>query len=212
MGVGEMRNGQAYYYPQGGSASPAPGAVPPAPGPTPEQQAQNAQRDALYQQLLGRATQSLTIDQNDPNIRQQADAYSANIERQKRNYLADLAEKSGGLANLQGQTRIAAEQAGQASGQFESQLIGREIDSRRQEIQDALQQMGGMLTSQQQMALQQQLAQMDDATKRLGLEYQNSQFGAQLGQNANQFAQQMGFNYENMDNGILRLLLGGVMS
>lgn len=170
----------------------------------------NSLNDQLVQQLLGRAGQSLAVDRNDPVIRAQADAYSANQQRAQRDYLADLAEKSGPYANLQGEARLSAERLGQQTGAFEAQLMGRELDTRRTEITDALTQLRGMLTTDQQLALQRELALIDDATKRLGLNYQNSQFGAQLAQNESQFGRNLGFQYESLDNALLRQLLGSL--
>lgn len=123
----------------------------------------------LYDQLLQRAHQGTQVDANDPNIRQQVDPYAASIERDRRNYLADAAEGMGANANMAGENRLSAEHAGQAKGMFQSQLIGREIDSRRQEIQSALTQLGGQLTNDQQQALQRELGYLNDATQRYGL-------------------------------------------
>lgn len=140
-----------------------------------------ALRQALIDQLTKRSQQSLAVDRNDPTLRAQADPYTAQIERQRRNYLADMAESQGPLANLQGEARLSQERAGQASGLFEAQLIGREIESRRQEISEALQSLQGLLTTGQEMSLRKELAQLDDATKRLGLNQQNAQFDKNLG-------------------------------
>jgi hypothetical protein len=70
---------------------------------------------------------------------------------------------------LQGEARLASERTGQASGLFESQLVGREIEARRQEIQSALSGVQGLLTAEQQMALQRELGYLDDATRRMGI-------------------------------------------
>lgn len=185
--------------------------------------------DALYSQLQGRAQQSLQIDRNDPIIRAQADAFSANQERASRNYLADLAEKAGPLANLQGEQRMAAERQGQAAGSFEAELMGRELTSRRAEIADALNSMRGMLSLDQQDNLQRELASLDAAIKQQGLAVNQSQFGQDLGyryanlaqqgsqfdrslaQSGSQFDRNLGFNYDNMDNALLRQLLQGLL-
>lgn len=135
----------------------------------------------LYDTLLARAKQGTTIDRMDPNIRQQVDPFTAQQERARRDYLADVAEREGPRTNLRGEERLAAERAGQASGLFESQLIGRELDARRQEIESALQQLGNRLTVDQQQALQRELAQLDDATRRLGIRSQADIAQGQLG-------------------------------
>lgn len=173
--------------------------------------APGSQYNDLINLLVGRATQSLNIDRNDPVIRAQADAYAANEERARRNYLADLAERSSPLANLQGETRMSAERVGQRTGDFEAQLMGRELDARRQEILSALQQWGSLLTADQQMQLQRELAQIDDATKRLGINQASNQFYADLGQRANQFDRNLGLQYDELDNRMLQYYLGGLV-
>lgn len=134
---------------------------------TPQQQ---SERDQLYAELLARSKQSLAVDRNDPTLRAQADPYAAQQERTKRNYLADLAERAGQGANLQGEERLANERQGQATGLFEAELIGKEINARRNEIQAALSQRGDMLTNEQKLALQRELGLLEDATKRYGIE------------------------------------------
>lgn len=167
-----------------------------------QQMADNAARNTnLYNILLSRAQQGTQIDGTDPNIRQQADAYSANAQRASRNYLSDLAEKAGPYANLRGEQRLQAERLGQATGSFEAQLIGNELMARRQEIQNALSQMGSMLSVDQQNALQRQLGILDNAIAQqsLGNNLLSTLLGNQLGwanlnSNNDQFAAQLGFN------------------
>jgi len=156
-----------------------------APGSTAGGGISAATQDPMVNELLNtlkaRSNQTLNINAaTDPNIRQQADAYSAQQERARRQYLAEQAERQGPNANLTNEERLSAEQAGQASGGFEASLIGNEIQARRQEIQDALTSMQGMLTDQQKMNLQQQLAQLDDATKRYGIQTQANTAQAQI--------------------------------
>ena len=71
---------------------------------------------------------------------------------------------------------------GQRTGTFEAELVGRELTARRAEIQQALTSMQGMLTTDQQMSLQRELALMDDAIKRLQLQQNGEQFNANLEQ------------------------------
>ncbi len=136
-------------------------------------EAQRKQRaDSLYSTWLGRSQQALTIDKNDPIIQQQADAYSANEERARRNYINDLAESAGPLANIRGEQRMSAERLGQRTGTFEAELVGRELATRRQEIADALNSMAGLLSQDQQVALQRELAILDQAIRERGLDLQ----------------------------------------
>lgn len=160
--------------------------------------AQNKQRgDALYQQLSDRAHQGLAIDRNDPVIRAQADAFNANQQRASRDYLSDLAEKSGPYANLRGEQRMQAEKTGQATGGFEAQLMGRELQSRRAEIQDALNGQAGLLSADQVHQLQRELGLMDNNIKQqqLGLSARGLDLQGQGQNNQNtQFYDTLGFN------------------
>lgn len=155
----------------------------------------------LYNTLLSRSNQSLSVGANDPTIRAQTDAYSAAQDRSSRDYLSNLAEKAGPYANLRGETRLASEQAGQNTAGFQAQLMGNELEARRTEIQNALMQMGGILSKDQSTALQAELANLDAALKRQGLALQgqqignqNSQFYANLGQGQDQFLRQLALN------------------
>jgi len=156
--------------------------------------------DELYQLFMTRAKQGTAIDKNDPNIRQQADPMIAAQERARRDYLADQAERSGPLANLRGEERLATERAGQATGLLESQLVGRELTSRREEIQHALDSSRGMLSQEQTMNLQRELAKMDDAIRRYGIEVQNNQFGRNLEQQESQFGRNFGEGQRQYNN------------
>jgi len=166
----------------------------------------NPAMQRLIDRLTGRANASETVDPNDPTIRGQVDAYRAEQERASRNHLADLAESSGPLANLQGEQRLAAERTGQSTGAFQADLQARELTAQRQKISDALSQLGSVLSDQQRMQLQMQLATMDDAIKRMQLQQQGSQFNADLGFRNAQLSQQgqlannqLGFAYDQFD-------------
>lgn len=135
----------------------------------------------LYDMLMARAKQGTRIDRNDPNIRQQVDPYTAQVERQRRNYLADAAESLGPLANIRGEARVSSERAGQASGLFEGQIIGRELQSRRDEITHALDSLRGQLSAEQQTELQKELGYLEDATRRYGINSDANTAAGQLG-------------------------------
>lgn len=175
--------------------------------------AQNKQRgDALYSTLSQRANQGLNVNAQDPIIANQVNSYRAEQERGARNSIDAMAESSGPLANLNGQRRLALENAAQSTGSMQAQLVGRELQSRRDEIAQALAQQGGMLNADQQMQLQSQLAQLDQAMKgqslalqdKLGtsglnndllrMMLQNQQFNSNLGSENDQFAAQYGLN------------------
>lgn len=154
-----------------GSIFETPGATGPQSGP-------------LFDLLMRRATQSLDIDSTDPIIKAQTDAYGARQERASRNYLSGLAERAGPSANIGAEARSSAEQAGQATGAFEAELIGRELSTRRQEIEGALSGAAGLLTAEQQMQLQEELA-------KISLAQQQHQFTATQGQQESQFGRSL---------------------
>lgn len=156
---------------------------------------QATQRDALYQQLLGRAQQSTQIDAQDPIIKGQVDAYRAEADRSQRNYLSDLAERAGPLANLRGEQRMAAERTGQDVGGFQAQLLGRELASRRAEIENALNSARGLLTAEQQAGLSRELSLVDKQMQGLGLSGQNAGL---LSQSALGFGN-LGLGYAGLD-------------
>lgn len=126
---------------------------------------QDPKRTELYNMLMGRAQQGLAIDPNDPIIRNQVEAYSGEEERAARNYLSDVAEAEGPYANVSGERRMASERVGQRVGSMEAQLIGRELQSRREEISQALAQMGDMLDENQRYELQRELQMLDMAIR-----------------------------------------------
>lgn len=133
-----------------------------------------------------RAQQGTAIDSNDPNIRQQVDPYAAAQERQRRQYETNQAERlsTQGLGNsgaMDLERRRAMETAGQNTGAFESQLIGRELENRRNEIADALKSLGGMVESDQGRQLQRELANIDAAIKREGIAAQVNTSDREIG-------------------------------
>jgi hypothetical protein len=139
------------------------------------------QSSDLFKMLMDRASQGTTISREDPNIRQQVAPYAAQEERAKRNYISDVAEREGPLANLRGEERMASERMGQRVGGFEAELIGRELSAKREEIVHALDSMRGMLSQDQQQGLAMQLAQIDAELRRQGLDVQR--YGIDSGAN-----------------------------
>jgi hypothetical protein len=148
---------------------------------------------SFLQQLQQRAHQSLEVGANDPIIKGQTDAFRAEGERARRNFLGDAAESGSPYATgaQQGQARMSAEKLGQNVGGFQAELMGRELTARRDEIQQALATMGSTLSEHDRQALQKELALIDDSTKRYGINTQNSQFYAGLSQNDKHFYDQL---------------------
>lgn len=162
----------------------------------------NPQRDALMQMLMGRATAGENVDRNSPAVRQQADAYSANEERTKRNYIADMAEELGpfGSGALRGESRMATERMGQRTGAFEAELVGRELQAERDKITHALNSLQGMLSEQDRMALQERLAMIDANLRQQGIGLQQQGLDQDWQRtllNNDQFLQSLGLQAED---------------
>ncbi len=150
----------------------------------------------LFNALLKRSQQSLAVDATDPIIRNQADAHGAQLERGRTKYLQEQAERGGNNANISAEQRSSAEQVGQGTADFESALMGQEVTARRQEIQHALDGARGILSDEQQLQLQEELAQLSRAESRYqfdsGMGQRESEFGRSLGQRESEFGRNLG--------------------
>ncbi len=146
--------------------------------------------EALYQMLLDRAKQGENVNPNDPVLRNQTDAFNAQQQQARRNYLSETAERQGPSGNIDAESRASAEQVGQNTSGFQAQLVQRELQSKRDEIQQALTQMGAQLSDEQRQALQQKLAEMDNALQYARLNEQGSEFGQSIGLQNRQLSQQ----------------------
>lgn len=148
---------------------------------------QSGMQGDLYKLLMERAQQGTAVGRDNPNVRAQVDPVVAQQERANRNTLDDIAEKAGPLANLTGERRLMGERTGQFAGALESEIIGREIDAKRQEIEQAIQILMADGQFDKARALQLQLAQMQDARaaagqalQSRGLDLNNDQFLREL--------------------------------
>jgi hypothetical protein len=175
--------------------------------PTPQVAPHQGQMNSLLTQLMGRAQQGTNIDTGSANFRQQSDAFAAGQERSRRNAIADNAEamSARGLANSgaeRSEDRLVNERAAQATGGFEAQLVGSELQNRRQEIQQALSQWGGLLDNEQQRTLQRSLADIEAQMRMAGINSSERMANNQLG-----------FNYTSLEQqanaAALRAMLGG---
>ena len=178
----------------GGTTYTPPNAAPGTPGATAiDTQNQNAQtysttpgaapsnattnqgtQDVVRNSYLQTLQKGTAVDTTDPNFRQQADAFGSAQERARRNMIDDAGEAAfaagarGAGGNLVEQ-RMINEGAARNVGQFEAELVGRELQSRRDEIKNALGSLGGMIDNDQRNALQRELAALDAAIKRESL-------------------------------------------
>lgn len=143
------------------------------PGSAPTQNTMNQGTQDVYRNsLLQRATQGTKVDMNDPALRQQSDAFRAQAVRAARELQADQAVAAGptGSQFARGQQRATGERAAQAVGSFEAQLVGRELQNRRDEIQQALSALGANIENDQRRALEKQLAELNAAIQRHGID------------------------------------------
>jgi hypothetical protein len=168
------------------------------------QAAQTAEDEKMLRDMLTKmAQQGTAVDRNSAEFRQQVDPIAAQQDRARRQYESETAERLsaqglGASGAMESERRLGMERAGYNTGVFESQLVQQELKARRDEIQFALQGLGGMLSSEQTRDLQLQLKQIDNAMaremaaleaqlKREQLAQQDRQFGASLEQNDRHF-------------------------
>ena len=134
-----------------------------------------------FVKLLMERAQRGPVDRRDAEVRAQADAYGAQQTRASRNYLSDLAEREGGApVNLRGEERMAAERAGQASGAFEAEIIGRLNANRRDELLQYMQMWGNQLSNDQRIAIERELATLNDRARAADRSQQMEQFMREL--------------------------------
>jgi len=167
---------------------PAPG-MPPAPPEAPNP-LNSAFKDSLLK-MLSDNQQAPSIE--DPALKGQADAFAVGQTRSTQTARSAMAER----AAAQGGSGVDSEvfdqglsglyqQQGEAQGSFNAGLVGNELQQRRAQLMSAAALAGNQLTSEQQMALQKQLAETDAAIKREGLAQQGGQFGQTLSEQQRQ--------------------------
>lgn len=161
----------------GGTAAPPPGTTPAAPTPgsapgTPQGTVDDTYRQQLLS-LMGRY--SAPVSPTDPAIAAQTNAYSAARQMAQREEQAGIAEQAGarGLATsgaADAETQGSQENMGRDIGQNAASTIGTEITNRRNALQQVLTLAGNSMSDDEKNALQLQIAQLDDATKRYGID------------------------------------------
>lgn len=189
----------------GGSAnSDGSGQAPSNPYAPPEASTTNAGSQATYRDaLIKQMTENPIPGKDDEAVAAQVNPFKAAMERQRDQTIRSEAEHafaSGGQDYGAPERAVAGERAGQQAGLFESQVVGRELQARRQQIQSALLQFGNTLSGDQQRALQKQLADLDAQLKREGLNVQST-----LGQGDLGLRRELGTGQLNL--GLLGMLL-----
>lgn len=123
--------------------------------------------------LMSKASQPVYVDPNDPTIKANADAYTADMTRAGNSFLSRQAEKGGPYGDMGAAYRSVGEKVGQASADYRGKLINDMASGRRQEIAGALAGLGGNVSTDEATRLRQE----DQALAR-------SQFGAGTAQQA----------------------------
>lgn len=141
--------------------------------------APDPRRDALFETLMKRSNPD-AITSADPNVAAQSNAYSAQEERARRDYLDQVAERSGPYVNMQGEERMAAERKGQRTGAFEANLIAQEIKAQRDQIAQALESQAGMLSEDKKQAYEERLANLDALLKSKGFDLQDKSINSDM--------------------------------
>lgn len=127
--------------------------------------------------LLGQDPSNISI--SDPTLRPQADAFAAAQERARRQRQEASAERFG-ATGMESSGAMDAEVAsgyddmGRNVGAFNASLVGGELQRRRQEIMQAMALAGNMLNADLARDLQKELAEIDAALRREGLNVQSS--------------------------------------
>lgn len=177
-----------------------------------------AYKPSLKEQLWSRANQSLNVNPADnPAMQQQMNAFNAQQDRATTQAMDQSAEAAAarGLGNsgaLVNENRLANERAGFNSAQFQGQLMQQELTSRRQEVQNALEQMGNILSDEEKNALTKEMHDIDAAIERDKVTNQNSQYYAGLSSQermlANRLAQEWALGQQGNELDWARLAQG----
>jgi hypothetical protein len=148
--------------------------------------AKDPRSSQLYDELMKRSQQGLTVNANDPHIKAQTDAASVAGNREMLHSQQAAAER-GGAYNTGGQAnfaRASAEHLGNNMANLTGQLLGREVDARRKEISDALSGRQGMLSQEESSRLREQDQRLQGRAQDLGWQQNQSANQEAMTQNA----------------------------
>lgn len=140
-------------------------------------------QDVVRNSYLERATKPLSDPRTDQGVRMASDSYNAATERARRDATADLAEGTAGSGQVgfqNAEQRLINERAGQARGSFEADLVQKDLQRQRDETNDALSHLTGMISDDQARALQDKLASLDAQLKTAALNSSDSLGRAEL--------------------------------
>lgn len=166
--------------------------------------------------VMGKIKQFLSMDPSnvsvqDSDIAPIAQTHDAALQRARNMAQAQLAEQAAqdgtlGAGGFDTDVQRTFTDYGNQQAGFEAGLVNEKMKERRAQIMQALQLGSGLLDSEMERGLRQELAQMDDATRNRGLTLANSQFYDNLGLTQAQYEAQMN---QNLVNSLLTGLYGG---
>lgn len=133
--------------------------------------------------LMNQDPNALTA--NDPRVRDQIAAADMGLTRASEQRQAQLAEQMateglGDSGALQAGTERAMQDQGEASAVMRSQIMAQQLQAQRDQVMQALQLGGATLDAEKQRALAKQLASIDAAIRRQGLDVQSKLGQGQL--------------------------------
>jgi hypothetical protein len=150
--------------------------------------------------IMGRINEyQKPVDANDPNIKNQVDAFRREQQRAGDAQRAALAERAAATGSLMGGASSGSfdtdmqgiqEGIGENVSGYQAGLMGEEYQQRRGELGQMLQMALASGDAESARALQLQMAQMDDAVRRLQISESGRQFNADLGYRNRALSQQ----------------------
>jgi hypothetical protein len=118
-----------------------------------------------FMQLLMQRAQPGAIDNQSAIVRQQVDPAVAQLERAKRNYLGDVAERQGPRGNIDVESRMANERFGTAASTLEADVLGRLYDQQNSDADQALNLWGNQLNTDAGFGLNRELAYLNNSSQ-----------------------------------------------
>ena len=118
-----------------------------------------------FMQLLQQRANPQPIDRNSAIVRQQVDPAVAQLERAKRNYLGDVAERQGPRGNIDVEQRMANERFGTAASTLEADVLGRLYDQQNSDADQALGLWGNQLNADAGLGLDRELAYLGNSSR-----------------------------------------------
>ena len=132
--------------------------------------------NSLFNLLMSQASQSADVLPTDPTVSAITNAGNTQLQRAATTLEQQDAEAQGSGANIGAQTAAAEENVGQQTSALQAQTMQSIMTQRIGEIETAMSGASGLLTAEQQMQLNQELTQLQDALQYAQLQESSYQF------------------------------------